>query len=126
MYRGMEDDRMFSLDEEERLLAYAINNDAAMIYFHHGAQQFVYFIGADRAKYREEMSNLNRGIHQRRISAITAGEAINVKGTDLFPMDVLCLAFDRDSRFSERVIFIFRAGRMSARSISPPSASIKE
>ena len=91
MYREIpnpEDDLMFSLDEEERSLAYAINDNAEMIYFHHGAQQFVYLIRSDRDEYKEEMNHLKRGIRLRLISAITAGEPINIEGIDLFPMDV--------------------------------------
>ena len=91
MYREIpnpEDDLMFSLDEEERSLAYAINDNAEMIYFHHGAQQFVYLIRSDRDEYKEEMNHLKRGIRLRLISAITVGEQINIEGIDLFFMDV--------------------------------------
>ena len=79
---------MFSLEDAESSLAYSINNNASMIYFHHGSQSFMYFIGSDIALYRQEMRTLSRGICQGRISAITAGEPLNIKGTDLFPMDV--------------------------------------
>jgi len=91
MYREIpnpEEPLTFSLDEEERMLANAINNNAAMIYFHHGTQQFVHLLGTDRRLYKEEMNHLKRGIRLRYISAITAGEPINIEGTDLFPMDV--------------------------------------
>lgn len=77
-----------SLDEAEGALAFAINNGAAMIYFHHSTQSFMYFIGSDDEKYREEMSNLKKAIRQGRISVITAGEPINIEGTNIFPMDV--------------------------------------
>ena len=91
MYREIpnpEEPLTFSLDEEERMLANAINNNAAMIYFHHRMQQFVHLLGTDRRLYKEEMNHLKRGIRLRYISAITAGEPINIEGTDLFPMDV--------------------------------------
>ena len=72
----------------ERSLAHMINNDAAIIYFHHGLQSFTYLIGSDRAKYQEEMTNLKRNIRDGHISSITAGEPIIINGTHLYPMDV--------------------------------------
>lgn len=77
-----------SLEEAEGAVAFAINNGAAMIYFHHSTQSFMYFIGSDDEKYREEMRHLKTAIRQGRISAITAGEPINIEGTNIFPMDV--------------------------------------
>jgi hypothetical protein len=77
-----------SLDDVESSLAYAINNEAAMIYFHHGTQSFVYYIGSDKARYQEEMRNLKWSIRQRQVTSITAGETIMIEGTPLFPIDL--------------------------------------
>ena len=79
---------IFNLAETKQAIAYAIANNAAMIYFHHGLQQFMYLIGSDKAKFREEMNNLKANIREGLISTISAGEPINISGTDLFPMDV--------------------------------------
>ena len=87
MSSGMEIDT-FSLEEIERALSYGIDNSAIMIYFHHGTQSFMFFIESDRAQFQEEMGNLERAVRGRSISAITAGEPINIGGTDIFPMDV--------------------------------------
>ena len=44
----------FSLDKVERSLAHMINNNAAIIYFHHGLQSFTYLIGSDRANIKKK------------------------------------------------------------------------
>jgi hypothetical protein len=77
-----------SLDSLEQSLANAIENDAALIYYHHGLETFTYLIASDKAKFQEELKNLKRNIRSHLISEISAGKTININGTDLFPMDL--------------------------------------
>lgn len=96
-----------SLAQLERSISYAISDGAEMIYFHHGVQQFMYFIGSDKNKYQEEMSNLKANIREGCISVISAGEPINISGTDLFPID---FTFDNQPCFA--YMLLRRRGRM--------------
>jgi len=77
-----------SLDVLERELKYAIDNDVAMIYWHHNTGAFMYFLVSDRDRYREEMMNVRNNIRDGLIITISAGEAITLNSTNLYPMEL--------------------------------------
>ena len=77
-----------SLDVLERELKYAIENNAAMIYWHHNLGAFMYFLVSDRDRYREEMMNVRNNIRDGLIITISAGEAITLNSTNLYPMEL--------------------------------------
>ena len=77
-----------SLDVLERELKYAIDNDAAMIYWHHNMGAFMYFLVSDRDRYREEMMNVRNNIRDGLIITISAGDPITLNSTNLYPMEL--------------------------------------
>lgn len=80
----------FSLEEQEQSLKFAIRHGALVIYWHHGLGQFRHMTGADKDTiWKDEMKLLRSYCSDGRISSITAGEPINVDGTDLYPMEIV-------------------------------------
>ena len=77
-----------SLDVLERELKYAIDNDAAMIYWHHNLGAFNYLLASDRDRYREEMRNVRNNIRDGLIVTISAGDPITLNSTNLYPMEL--------------------------------------
>jgi len=77
-----------SLDVLERELKYAIDNDAAMIYWHHNLGAFNYLLASDRDRYRGEMRNVRNNIRDGLIVTISAGDPITLNSTNLYPMEL--------------------------------------
>ena len=76
---------------------YIRENNAAMIYFHHGLNDWVY-LGSDTKLYKQEMKNLIMQIKNGTIVHVTKGLVVDVKGTQLYPVEielknVLCPAY---------------------------------
>ena len=76
------------LEHIQEALAYAISHDAALIFYHHGIEEFRYFARSDDTQIRHEMVCMERNIFLNLISDVSAGESFNFNGTDLFPMDI--------------------------------------
>ena len=79
---------MLSLEEQERSIISAINGNAMLIYWHHGAGAFTYLIGSDNNLFHREIKQVRRQFRNGTIATITAGDTLNVNGTDLYTMEV--------------------------------------
>ena len=88
---------MLNLNNLEETLTNYIANGAAMIYYYHDLKMFMYFKSTDRILYKQEIRNLKQNIRDGNISSLSAGDALNINGTDLFPVELKvegCLCYE--------------------------------
>jgi hypothetical protein len=77
-----------SLDALKLCVTAAIESDAMLIFWHHKMGQFRHMIGSDQGHFRQELKSLRRQYRALNIVLITAGETLNVNGTDLYTMEL--------------------------------------
>ena len=77
-----------SLDSLEANIEHAIENKAAMIFWHHSAQSFTYFCLEDKDQYLEEMRNLRSGLRNGHVKEVKKGLSLTVGQSTLFTMEV--------------------------------------
>ena len=79
----------FCLKLMENLIdRYIRENNAAMIYFHHGLNDWDYHLGSDTTLFKQEMKNLIMQIKNGTIVHVTKGLVVDVKGTQLYPVEI--------------------------------------
>ena len=118
----MSEDVGFSRADMESDLVNYITNNAAMIYWHHGARKFTYLIAEDRLDYRGEIRRLKNAIRDGRIISVCSGETITIGNESLFPVllefrDQQCPAYFLLSQsamgeFVDFTPYFFRSSRM--------------
>lgn len=85
----MGDTTTLSLEESENQIdEYIREYNAALIFWHHGDCTWKFLLGADAALYKQEMKNLIRQLKNGKIVKIMRGNVMDVKGTQLFPVEV--------------------------------------
>ena len=77
-----------SLDSLESNIQHAIENNAAIIFWHHRAQSFTYLCAEDKDRYREEMRNIRLGMSSGVVKKVKKGSNLMIKETNLFSMDI--------------------------------------
>ena len=77
-----------SLEELEQSVVHAIEKNAMLIYWHHATDQFTYLIASDQAIFNQELKLMRSYCRDGTITSITAGETINLNGTNLHTMEV--------------------------------------
>jgi len=79
---------LLSLEEQEQSIISAINGNAMVIYWHHRVGEFTHLIASDNNLFHEEIKQVRRQFRNGRFTTITAGDTLNVNGTDLYTMEV--------------------------------------
>ena len=77
-----------SLDSLESNIQHAIENNAAMIFWHHRAEKFTYFCSEDKDQYRDEMRNLRSGMSSGVVKKVKKGPNLKIGQTTLFTMEI--------------------------------------
>ena len=77
-----------SLDSLEANIEHAIDNKAALIFWHHSAQRFTYFCSEDKDQYCQEMRNLRSGVRNGQVKKVKKGASLTVGQSSLFTMEV--------------------------------------
>ena len=77
---------MFSLDNSERQIAFALQEGGVLIFYSHRMNSFDWFNQEDEAQIDRELTNLRAAFCDRRITAVSAGESMTVNGIELHTM----------------------------------------
>ncbi len=79
----------YSLEQlENDIDEYIREHDAAMIYCHHQQDIFVFYGSSDTALFKEEMKILIKHIKMGNIVNVNKGLVVDVKGTQLYPVEL--------------------------------------
>ena len=128
----------YSLEQlENDIDEYIREHDAAMIYWHHQQDKFVFYGSSDTALFKEEMKILIKHIKKGNIVNVSKGLVVDVKGTQLYPVEFefkaapecalpsFALVADRPNWIIRRQAFeqnsFFTEDRQTKRNISTPS-----
>lgn len=79
----------FTLENLENVIdKYIKQENAAMIYWNHGQEQWNYALSSDKELFKTEMKNLIKQIKSGKIIHVARGAAVEVKGTHLYPVEM--------------------------------------
>jgi hypothetical protein len=85
----MDEVQTFTLDNLENVIDnYIKEQNAAMIYWNHGQEQWNYALSSDKELIKREMKNLIKQIKSGKIIHVARGAAVEVKGTHLYPVEM--------------------------------------
>ena len=77
-----------SLEQHENVIdAWVKEKNATMIYWHHGIKIWEYLLDCDEEIINGEMNNLVDQIKAGKIVHVRKGLVVNVKGTQLYPVE---------------------------------------
>ena len=62
-----------------------------MIYWNHQLSKFNYLIPQDNAQYKQEIKNMRKHFREGKIVDVKAGEAFQINGSALYPLDMKML-----------------------------------
>ena len=79
---------ILSLEVLEKKIEDYINDGAFMIYWNHQFEAFQYLRESDEEIMRMEMMNLEHHIKRGNILRIKKGEVVNIKGVQLYPVEL--------------------------------------
>ena len=77
-----------SLEVLEKRIEDYINDGAFMIYWNHQLEAFDYLLESDEEIMRMEMMNLEHHIKRGNILRIKKGEVVDIKGVQLYPVEL--------------------------------------
>ena len=77
-----------SLEVLEKTIEDYINDGAFMIYWNHQFEAFDYLLESDEEIMRIEIMNLKDNIKRGNILRIKKGEVVNIKGVQLYPVEL--------------------------------------
>ena len=63
-----------------------LKDGASVIYFHHQARRWLFFLASDKEMYQGELKNLRKQLRAGKIKEIIPGEGLEIDGKMLFPM----------------------------------------
>ena len=85
----MDEVQTFTLENLENVIDnYIKEQNAAMIYWNHGQEQWNYALSSDKELIKREMKNLIKQIKSGKIIHVARGAAVEVKGTHLYPVEM--------------------------------------
>ena len=88
-----------SLEVLEKRIEDYINDGAFMIYWNHQFEAFDYLRESDEEIMRIEMANLEHHIKRGNILRIKKGEVVDIKGVQLYPVELEFLEMECPAYF---------------------------
>ena len=82
--------QLLCLDDLIAQIVTALNDDAAVIYWHHDFSRFDWLRASDLSTYHESLRNLGRAVKNGDIASVKAGETFQVENKALYPMELEC------------------------------------
>ncbi len=85
---------ILSLEVLEKRIEDYLNDGAFMIYWNHQLEAFDYLLESDEELMRMEIMNLKDHITRGNILRINKGEVVNIKGVQLYPVELELLEME--------------------------------
>ena len=79
---------VLSLDGLDEQIESACNDNADVIYWHHGAFAFTWLRKSDQVTFQGELQNLRHSVRKGDIVSVKAGESLQLKGKTFYPAEL--------------------------------------